>query len=204
MINHAYPYQIYCDMDGVLVDFESGAIKAMNKELQSGNPKFPKHAAKAIEALGRNYVTLEDIQKYAPSQVREASAYMYILLEDDEDFWADLDWMAGGEELWAYISQFGPEILTSPMNEGGKTGSLAGKLRWIKKNLNFSDEELEKRVNFEHEKWKYAMTQDGKPNILIDDFESKIKPFLEADGIGILHKSAQRTIKILKSIADLN
>ena len=198
-----YPYQIYCDMDGVLVDFESGAVKAVNRELQSGNPKFPEYAERAVQALGRDYITLDDIQKYSSTQVEAAHEYMYILLEDDENFWANIDWMPDGRQLWDYIRQFESYILTAPMDKNGKSGSLVGKMHWIKKNLGFNDEELREKVNFSHEKWRYAKNHDGKPNILIDDFESKVKPFLEADGIGILHTSAPKTIRILKSIANL-
>ena len=34
--------QIYCDMDGVLCDFEKAVVDAINRELRSGNPKNPK------------------------------------------------------------------------------------------------------------------------------------------------------------------
>ena len=30
-----YPYQIYCDMDGVLVDFEKGVVDQINRELNN-------------------------------------------------------------------------------------------------------------------------------------------------------------------------
>jgi len=39
---------------------------------------------------------------------------------------------------------------------------------------------------------------------LIDDFETKVKPFTEAGGIGILHLGAKNTIKILELLKDSN
>ena len=58
------------------------------------------------------------------------------------------------------------------------------------------------RVTFEHNKWEYAVSDDGKQNILIDDFPSKIDPWDGAGGIGILHINANNTIKILKLLKD--
>ena len=34
-----FPYKIYCDMDGVLCDFEKGAVETINKQLASDSPK---------------------------------------------------------------------------------------------------------------------------------------------------------------------
>ena len=148
--------------------------------------------------MGRNYVELKDIKKGSSTSSGAARSYMYALVEDDEDWWATIPWMKDGKELWKYIRQFDPEILTAPMDKGGKTGSLPGKLQWVEKNLKISSE----RVNFEHDKWKYATSDDGKQNILIDDFESKISPWRAAGGIGILHINANNTIKILKLLKD--
>ena len=192
----SFPYKIYCDMDGVLVDFETGVVDAMNLELKKEFPAFPELAAKLVKELGRNYVTKADIKKYSPSKVDVAAEYMYRLVEGDENFWANLSWQPGGKRLWAYIRQFDPDILTAPMDKGGKTNSLDGKLRWVDKNLNIDTA----KVNFEHEKWKYATSEDGDPNILIDDFESKVKPWNRDGGIGILHLNADNTIKILDTI----
>ena len=44
----SYPYKIYCDMDGVLCDFEKGVIKAINRELSSDNPKNPELAVAVV------------------------------------------------------------------------------------------------------------------------------------------------------------
>ena len=195
-----YPYKIYCDMDGVLCDFESAVVESINRELKNNNPKNPKLAAKVIEDLGRNYITAKDIHKYSPGKSKPAAKYMYSLVHDDEEWWANLPWMPGGEELWSYISQYNPDILTSPMDKAGKIESLSGKLTWVKKNLGLSAD----KVNFAHDKYKFALSPDGMPNILIDDFESKVKPFTEAGGIGILHISTNNTIKILKLLKEFD
>jgi 5'(3')-deoxyribonucleotidase len=189
-----FPYKIHCDMDGVLVDFERGVVAAINKQLVSKDPFRPKAAAKIFKELGRNYITLADIKKDSSTSSSAARSYMYALVEDNEDWWATLPWQPGGKKLWSYIKQFNPEILTAPMDKGGKTGSLAGKRRWVEKNLKIDPN----RIIFEHEKWKYAVLDNGEQNILIDDFKSKIEPWDTAGGIGILHINANTTIKILK------
>ncbi len=181
-------------MDGVLVDFERGVVDAINKQLASKNPFRPKGAAKIFQELGRNYVELKDIKKGSPTSSRAARSYMYALVEDNEDWWATIPWMEDGRDLWAYIRQFNPDILTAPMDKGGKTGSLPGKRRWVEKNLKISSD----RITFEHDKWKKAISEDGKRNILIDDFSSKIDPWNNAGGIGILHINAENTKDILK------
>lgn len=193
-----YPYKIYCDMDGVLCNFEKGVVEAINRELSSDNPKNPDLAKAVIEDLGRNYVTVDDIQKFSPGKSSAATKYMYHLVHDDVDFWANLEWQPGGKQLWSYIRQFDPDILTSPMDKKGHNESLEGKTIWVEKNLGLDAD----RINFAHDKYKFAVSEDGKPNILIDDFETKTKPFTEAGGIGILHLGADNTIKILELLKD--
>ena len=193
-----YPYKIYCDMDGVLCDFEKAVVDVINRELSSENPKHPKLAAKVVADLGRNYITVEDIHKYSPGKSKPAAKYMYSLVHDDEEFWANLPWQPGGKQLWSYIRQFDPDILTSPMDKAGKTESLSGKLTWVEKNLGLDAD----KVNFAHDKYKFAVSPEGKPNILIDDFKTKVEPFTDAGGIGILHISADNTIKLLKLLEE--
>ena len=187
-------------MDGVLVDFERTVIKTINKQLASDNPYRPKAAAKIITKLGRNYIELNDINKESSTNSKVVRSYMYALVQDDEEWWATLPWQPGGKKLWAYIRQFDPDLLTAPMDKGGKTGSLPGKIRWVEQNLRISGN----RIIFEHDKWKHAVSEDGKRNILIDDFSSKIDPWDNANGIGILHLNAINTIRILKALQKLN
>ena len=187
-------------MDGVLCDFEKAVVDVINRELSSENPKHPKLAAKVVADLGRNYITVEDIHKYSPGKSKPAAKYMYSLVHDDEEFWANLPWQPGGKRLWSYIRQFDPDILTSPMDKAGKTESLSGKLTWVEKNLGLDAD----KVNFAHDKYKFATSPEGKPNILIDDFKTKVEPFTDAGGIGILHISADNTIKLLELLKQTN
>jgi len=190
-------YQIYCDMDGVLVDFIKGVIERMNKDIKdpSIQTKEMIKLRKALEAAEETKVVMKDLDKHFKPRtplIRAARNYMYEALADDEEFWATLPWMPDGKELWAYISQFDPDILTAPMGEGSKRG----KERWI-----YDDNNVEpppKRVFMSHE--KYEWSTNGKPNILIDDFTSNTIPWENAGGIAILHVSASETIAKLKEL----
>jgi len=77
--------KIYCDLDGVLTDFDerfehfSGATPSEYKD-RFGEAKFWN--------LIDNEVGLK--------------------------FWAKMGWMPGGKQLWDYISKFDTQILTSP------------------------------------------------------------------------------------------
>lgn len=82
------PYKIYCDMDGVLTDFESRfdhftGMKPKEYEQQFGSAKF---------------WNLIDVQVGL-------------------SFWSDMDWMPGGKELWEFIAPYKPQLLTSPSKD---------------------------------------------------------------------------------------
>ena len=120
-INEEQEYEIYCDMDGVLVDFELGTVEYITSDLKSGK------ASELAEELGRDYITAEDIK--SNKAVRN---YMYKELEHNAEFWENLPWMPHGQEVWAAIAPYKPNILTTPMGYGSEIGKQA----WIDKNLN--------------------------------------------------------------------
>ena len=190
-------------MDGVLVDFEKGVVDRINMNLKGPDPKFPTLANRVIKTLGRDYVVRNDIRKFSPEKSRTAAAYMYALVEDDVDFWANLPWMRKGKELWSYISQFDPLILTTPMDQSGKLGSREGKRIWAEKNLGIELNE----DSFSHKKYEKAIT-DGNPCVLIDDFHTNINPWnkrLKSNDfpeLGILHKDEEyeRTMRFLMAL----
>lgn len=184
---------IYCDMDGVLADFLTGAVARLNEVLENPPEQFHSEAVNVAAILGRPYVIKEDLEKYTESSCKEARDFMYNVLEDDVDFWANLPWMPGGQELWGYIRQFNPRILTSPMDKRGKLGSLEGKRLWLEKNGILPNI---RELIFEHDKFEHALDENGEPNVLIDDFMAKIGPWREAGGIGIHHPDANAPLAI--------
>lgn len=81
-------YKIYCDMDGVLTDFEKrfehfSGMKPKQYEERFGSAKF--------WDLIDNQVGLE--------------------------YWSKMDWMQGGKQLWEFIQPYNPSLLTSPSRQ---------------------------------------------------------------------------------------
>ena len=178
-LNEEQEYEIYCDMDGVLVDFELGAVEYITSDLKSGK------ASELREELGRDYITAEDIR--SNTAVRN---YMYKELEHNADFWENLPWMPNGPELWAAIVPYNPNILTTPMGYGSEIGKQA----WIDENLNPPPQ----KVFMSREKYNWA----NKNSILIDDWTKNTIPWEEHDGIAILHRD-QNLEKTLSTLQEL-
>ena len=152
-------YTIYCDMDGVLVDFERGY-----KELTNITP------ARTFDGKADFW---EPINKAGAA------------------FWANLDWMPDGQELWRYIKKYKPNILSAPSFD---PSSKAGKEAWVKMHLQNSYNKL----------YLYSRANKqlfAEPNrILIDDMQKTIDEWNAKGGIGIFHSSAANTITELKKL----
>lgn len=161
--------QIYCDMDGVLTDFNT-AIKNMGWE---GS---------------------------LPATTNEEKSKLWALVKSDpEKFWGDMPWKLEGKKLWNFIKPYNPILLTSVASsldtKLGREGKK-GKERWVQRELGPDWLKNNLIVVASHGKTKYAT-----PNsILIDDMTKNIDPFVEAGGMGIIHKNVDETIKKLKKI----
>lgn len=151
-------YRIYCDMDGVLVDFEKG-YRELTGTYSKNHP--------------------------------DNKAFWQPISDAGASFWANLDWMPDGEELWRYIKKYKPNILSAPSQD---PSSRVGKEAWVKMHLKNSYNKLYlySRAN----KKLFA----GENRILIDDMQQTIDEWNAAGGIGIHHTSAANTIKELKKL----
>lgn len=192
-----FPYQIYCDMDGVLVDFLAGAIKKMNQTINDKDHPLHEIAENVKAEIGSNTIELAHLTKGHPRCVDCARDYMRPLLEDDEKFWADLPWMPEGKSIWEAIKDYNPIILTAPMDQNGYTASIKGKEKWIKRHLGLG---INRRVIYSHDKYEYA-NKGGEPTVLIDDYDKNVRLFKEHGGITIHHLGDLS--KTLKSLEDL-
>lgn len=101
-------FQIYCDMDGVLVDFVKGARDLMNDQSLEMNDKIKKRE------LWKIHGSMEH--------------------QEAIDWWGNLEWAPGGKELWNYIRRFNPGILSAP-GKSLKNDVEQGKMHWIKTHL---------------------------------------------------------------------
>ena len=111
------------------------------------------------------------------------------------EFWAECGWESGGKQLWKYIKQYDPYILSacpSVCNKDKKV--IKGKTMWCQKNLKIDPSKV--HIVQRREKKDYA----NKDAILIDDRKKNIQEWETSGGTGVLHVNVNSTIKQLKGI----
>jgi hypothetical protein len=153
-------YTIYCDMDGVIADFDK-RFKDLN----------PEHLNAA------EYQSKYGIEKF----------WDFIDEENKVKFWVGIPWMPDGKQLWDYIKDKQPTLLSAPSK---KPASRLGKRLWVKNNIPGTPLILasaDKKQNY-----------SGGNKILIDDRPDNVDQWRSQGGIGILHTNAQNTINQLK------
>ena len=171
-------------MDGVLVDLISGVLKTANLDISD---QTKRSAVRKIIATGWKWT-----EKHPDPIIQKGLDYIHSLIGDNIDFWANLPEMPDKEELWNYISQYDPNVCSHPWDDD----SASGKEIWLANKLSPPPQ----MVFLTGEKYKFAVDKDGRPNVLIDDFEKYTIPWEKAGGIAILHTSAQETIEQLEAI----
>lgn len=110
-------------------------------------------------------------------------------------FWANLKPMPDGLLLWKFIRQHNAWILSTPSRR--METCRPEKIEWVRKHLG----------NVEHiylvpreDKQKFAMSEDGTPNLLIDDHIKNINEWESKGGIGIRHINTMKTISQLRKL----
>jgi len=169
-------YILYLDMDGVLVDMWGGYKQLKSKD-------------KLKELTGKD----------------RRNAVLGEFFKQGSEFWANLDWIQGGKELWKTANKLFRRVCilssTGSSNDPEGRGQIIkeGKIKWLNKNIpELSHEEIF-IVHGKHLKQRYS----SEFSILIDDMAVTIVQWNLKGGIGILHKASEykNTIKKLNQLA---
>lgn len=160
-------YQIYCDMDGVLTNFEKRFIDMLQQE----GPKYYTKATIAQVTRPKRFEALEGQEEFWKF------IDQYIGLE----FWTGMEWMLNGKALWNFIKPYNPKLLTSPSRDNT---SRLGKRLWVKENLTPIPEVL---FRFGEAKSDFA----NENTILIDDKPSNLAAFSAKGGIALEVKDGE-------------
>lgn len=168
--------KIYCDLDGVLVDFKKGFL-----ELTGG---------------------IDDLQKTGVEFLNIFHEHLRQKSVCEVEFWSNLDWMEDGRELWDFIKIYQPEIITAPTYDPSHSEEkrycihhnkcMQGKTKWVDR-LDFVS-----NLNFREPMKKSEFAASGK--ILIDDRLDIIQSWRDKNGIGIHHINSEKTINELQAI----
>ncbi len=111
------------------------------------------------------------------------------------EFWANCDLESGRKQLWKYIKQYDPYILSACPSACPKDKKvIKGKTLWCTKNLKVDPSKV--YIVQRREKKDYA----NKDAILIDDRKKNIQEWETFGGTGVLHVNVNSTIKQLKGI----
>ncbi len=160
-------YQIYQDIDGCLADFEN--------HYEHFTGKLPDEAERDL------------IQQYGKKIGK--NKFWEPIDGLGAKFWSEMPWMKDGKELWNFVKQYKPKLLSSPSRS---STSREGKKIWANKNTP-GTELILRYANQKHE-------FSGPKNILIDDRADTCQRWKDAGGIVICHKNAKDTIKQLQKL----
>lgn len=203
-------YQVFCDLDGVLINFVGGVPVELNSFIgrvvnkrnlyKTRWPKLYSGAKKTIAEMGGDLdtqdpgqpIVFEDCVK--ESDKKQPRRLMYQLISNNRKWWAELDWLPDGKELWEYILKYNPSVATGPMGLNSKLG----KRDWCNRELNLGKDKVI-ITHTKHEEIRKVLKRGLIP-LLIDDMPKYVIPWRNAGGIAIHHSNTKQTIEKLKSL----
>lgn len=171
-------YKLYCDMDGVLTDFEKRFVDMLRKE----GPKYYSKEVISQVTRPKHFEALEGAKEF----------WKFIDQYVGLSFWSEMEWMPNGQELWNFIEPYNPTILTSPSRDNT---SRLGKKVWVRNHIPSLPP-----VEF---RFGSAKAQFANENaILIDDKPSNLAAWEAKGGIALEVKDGeiQSVINQLKQL----
>lgn len=197
--------RLFVDLDGVLVNWSKGAAERISGD-KTIMDRLNKINYKIDWDNFSGYDVEEGLAKYnmevrgmpLKKAKRAAKGRFWKPFQGDENWWAHLEWMPDGKELWNYIANLRDEnkiselnILTSPAQD---PACPIGKRRWLAQNGVASAVD---NIYIDTNKSQFA---NGPMDILVDDTPKKINGWTGAGGTGILHINTGDSIAQLKEL----
>ena len=186
--NPTKKFRLYCDMDGVLCNFDAQFMKMLS-DRNYGGKHYREEELRGIE-------TPSDFE----SKFGGPEFWKFIDEICGKDFWAKMEWTPGGQQLWGAISSYSPSLLTAPSRN---MISRIGKRSWAKSHLTPSPE----NIIFKYSGYKQQVAEEdvakGLEPILIDDRQDIIDRWQAAGGIGIKCPKNGDTSQVIKRIQKL-
>jgi hypothetical protein len=171
--------QIYCDMDGVLVDLEKG-FKAISGGL---DPK--EYEAKHGKNTFWNVVDQVD-----PNTGKKKYP----------NFWIDLEPLPDATTLWSFIKDNFKDLSPVILSAGQGSDIKRQKTEWIRKHIDSSVKVMIAPSGIQKPNYIINYPNETVTHVLVDDTEKNIEVWNneQKHRIAILHKNAANSISQLK------
>lgn len=186
--NPTKKFRLYCDMDGVLCNFDQRFMD-MLKDRGYGGKYYREEELKGIESPS-------DFE----TKMGKEEFWKFIDEICGKKFWAEMDWTPGGQQLWHAISKYEPSLLTAPSRN---MISRIGKRAWAKQHLSPSPETIVFKYSMYKQQQAEGDVAKGLEPILIDDRRDIIDRWQDAGGIGIHHPKNGDPSEVIKRINKL-
>ena len=210
--------KIYCDMDGVLVNFTDYTMALVNYLIAGGDipwgaeqtKGYRKRLRQVHNKLGPGFTVTDEKQL---KDLKEIKNFMFgVIGTNPGEFYLGMPPLDDGiNQLWPALKATGRDVYilsaAVPARVEGAMTSEQGKVAWAQKHgldpIETIVVQADREASTAQKKAAYAST-NGLPNILIDDKQENINDWESAGGVGILHEpgGASGTIQQLGALFD--